>query len=132
MFSIKSLELEYNSYLGYACTVSIDISSGIVRYKNNFCYKSGSFHEQESLLLCNKQEAERFATDSLYILDWKQYYGIGVTIDGQYWYLKIELSDGTTRMIKGENGKPNNFSDFIMSFEQLISKPIEFNSIWDK
>ena len=133
---IKKIKFWYNSRTAFESEVNIEISTAVVRYKTNLrigaeytnLYKNvdNRLSEYESLFVLNKDRVKYFSKYAEKVLNWEPYYGIGRCIDGVYWNLQIELSDGTKKEFVGENGKPDGFDEFVISFERLIKKPLSY------
>ena len=132
---IKKIKFWYNSRTAFESEVNLEIDTGVVRYKTNLyigvdyanLYKeSDRLPEHESLFVVNRDLSKRFAEYAEKILLWESYYGIGRCIDGSYWKLHVELSDGAEREFVGENGAPDDFDELVIKFERLIKKPLSY------
>ena len=124
----------YNSYLAYESAASIEVDFGKVHYKTNFNerlsgYNKGAYPDYECFFLVEPNKSKLFGEYSEKLLLWKSYYGRGYCIDGTYWNLQIELADGSKKEFVGENGKPEDFEEFVIKFEQLIKKPLSYKSV---
>ena len=137
---IKKIEFWYNSLWAYYGEICIEIDSGKVRFKTNFDYDKRMFSDFHIKCMCNQNklpihesfftvhpsQSNRFAQYAERVFSWLPYYGKGHCIDGQYWSLSVELSDGTTYKCIGENGAPDDFNDFVEQLEKLIGKQIAY------
>jgi len=121
---IINIYFRYNSYLAFECSVSLSVDRNLVRYKSNT--KDGIFQDYESVFLRHPHDVKFFVDYCNGILNWNDYYDVGIMIDGEYWDLLLDFDDGSIRKYQGENGKPDYFDDFVSTFETLIGKPISF------
>ena len=122
---IKYISMYFSSYLGYRCTVSL--------YDNGKTYYQTNFREEtpdSCALLLNRQTVVAFLESVSSVLEWQTYYGTGKCIDGYYWNVKAELADGTIKESVGENGKPDDFDEFIARCERLIKKPLDSTQVF--
>jgi len=133
---IKKIKFWYNSRTAFESEINIEIETGVVRYNTNlpisveyikhYINIHNTLPEYESLFMVSKDNAKNFSKYAEKALMWAPYYGTGRCIDGSYWNLQIELSDGTKKEFVGENGYPDGFNEFVMKFENLIKKPLSY------
>jgi hypothetical protein len=136
--NIQKIKFRYNSLYALESEVSVELAAGKVFYKSNMdnphrrnyhsiVQCSGRLSIYECFFLINPDMSQRFAKYAERLLQWQPYYGTGRCIDGQYWSLHLILSDGSIKEFIGENGKPDDFKEFVGNLEMLVGKPIECN-----
>ena len=133
---IIKIKFWYNSLYAFECFVDFDLLAEQVIYITNM--DTGLFADynfialifkklmySKSFFLIDNNSSIEFGKYAERALLWQAYYGTGYCIDGQYWELITQMENGKSHKSRGENGKPNDFGEFVEKFELLLKKPIE-------
>ena len=115
----------YNNSLTYReYHANIELDTGKVFYKTNTLERlffKGRPRFYECFFLVPDKRLNDFIAQSSVIETWQESYGRGHCIDGYYWSIEAIYADNE-REIKGANGKPEGFDDFIVAIETLLQK----------
>ena len=129
--SIKRINIWSNPAWGLEYSADVEIDTGKVFYKtnaipNNWMTKN-SFYE--SFFVVPTSRIEVFVMKLNILNNWQSLYDPwkdGITIDGFRW--EIDVIGDCERQLKGINGKPDDFDEFITAVEDLLQKNFSYES----